>query len=288
MQWKALALALLVEHGSAQQFSMMRFGCSQLTIDRIDPLVNGGQIPGPHMHQIVGGNSFNATMDPATHDLPTASSCTSCTFSEDFSNYWTAVLYFRARNGTFMRVPQFPSQGISASGGILVYYIPPYDGHSKVTAFKPGFRMLVGRRVAELGRRQLREEGVPPLHAGDGGREQRGVRGARHRGAAQGAVRRRHSDRHHVSPLAGTGRTRIPRTTGPIWPIRPRGPSTTAVPAQQRIPLKVPQVMYEVMWKVSGRFSFWPVGRVRRPSWWTAAGRSCVGLTQLRRGMNEC
>ncbi len=83
-------------------------------------------------------------MDPATHDLPTVSTCTSCTFSEDFSNYWTAVLYFRARNGTFIRVPQFASHGIKASGGILVYYIPPYDGKSKVTAFKPGFRMLVG------------------------------------------------------------------------------------------------------------------------------------------------
>ena len=82
-------------------------------------------------------------MDPATHDLPTESTCTSCTFSEDFSNYWTAVLYFRARNGTYKRVPQSVSEGLKADGGITVYYIPPYDG-KKVVAFKPGFRMLVG------------------------------------------------------------------------------------------------------------------------------------------------
>jgi hypothetical protein len=123
---------------------MLRFQCSQLVVDRIDPLVNPGTIPSPHLHQIVGGNSFNASMDPATHDLITASTCTSCTFTEDFSNYWTAVLYFRARNGTFKRVPQAPNQGLRGNGGITVYYIPSSDTGTKVTAFKPGFRMLVG------------------------------------------------------------------------------------------------------------------------------------------------
>jgi hypothetical protein len=123
---------------------MLRFQCSQLAVDRLDPLVNPGTIPSPHLHQIVGGNSFNASMDPATHDLPTVSTCTSCTFSEDFSNYWTAVLYFRARNGTFKRVPQMASQGLQGNGGITVYYIPSTNNKSNVTAFKPGFRMLVG------------------------------------------------------------------------------------------------------------------------------------------------
>ncbi|KAI1141377.1 hypothetical protein F5Y05DRAFT_409932 [Hypoxylon sp. FL0543] len=148
MQWKALALALLVRHGSGQAFEMMRFSCSQLVIDRLDPLVNPGMVPSPHLHQIVGGNSFNASMDPADHDLPSLSTCTSCTFSEDFSNYWTAVLYFRARNGTYKRVPQFVSEGLRADGGITVYYIPASDTNTKVTAFKPGFRMLVGDAAA--------------------------------------------------------------------------------------------------------------------------------------------
>ncbi len=83
-------------------------------------------------------------MDPATHDLPTISTCTSCVFTEDLSNYWTAVLFFRARNGTYKRVPQLPEIGLRANGGITVYYIPPYRNVSTVTAFKPGFRMLVG------------------------------------------------------------------------------------------------------------------------------------------------
>ncbi|KAI1079022.1 hypothetical protein F5B20DRAFT_581749 [Whalleya microplaca] len=144
MQWKALGLALLVGHVSSQGLAMMRFSCSKLVVDRIDPLVNPGLIPSPHLHQIVGGNSFNASMDPATHDLPTDSTCTSCTFTEDFSNYWTAVLYFRARNGTFKRVPQSVSEGLDADGGITVYYIPSTDPQTTVTAFKPGFRMLIG------------------------------------------------------------------------------------------------------------------------------------------------
>ncbi|KAI1340603.1 hypothetical protein F5Y15DRAFT_414926 [Xylariaceae sp. FL0016] len=145
MQWKILTLALLVRYGSGQgAMPMMRFSCSQLVVDRLDPLVNPGLIPSPHLHQIVGGNSFNASMDPATHDLPSGSTCTSCTFSEDFSNYWTAVLYFRARNGTYKRVPQFASEGLRADGGITVYYIPAPDSKTSVTAFKPGFRMLVG------------------------------------------------------------------------------------------------------------------------------------------------
>ncbi|KAF2689108.1 hypothetical protein K458DRAFT_439541 [Lentithecium fluviatile CBS 122367] len=151
MQWKALALALFAEYVSGQtvppigQYPMLRFECSQLVVDRIDPLVNPGSIPSPHLHQIVGGNSFNATL---SHDLPSASTCTSCTFSEDFSNYWTAVLYFRARNGTFKRVPQFVSEGLTGNGGITVYYIPSSNKTQSVTAFKPGFRMLVGDSTA--------------------------------------------------------------------------------------------------------------------------------------------
>jgi hypothetical protein len=71
-------------------------------------------------------------MDPSK-----ASTCTSCTFSEDFSNYWTASLYFKARNGTFKRVPQMNNLGLSTNAGVTVYYIPPYDGKTKVTAPKP-------------------------------------------------------------------------------------------------------------------------------------------------------
>lgn len=69
-------------------------------------------------------------------DISKLATCTSCTFDQDFSNYWTANLYFRARNGTYKRVPQMANEAIgNANGGITVYYTAP--GPRTVTAFKP-------------------------------------------------------------------------------------------------------------------------------------------------------
>ncbi|PKS13140.1 hypothetical protein jhhlp_000482 [Lomentospora prolificans] len=160
MAWKTLMLvalvALLVENasgqtGAARGSTFLRFGCSQLVVERTDPLVNPGMIPTPHMHQIVGGDSFNITMDPTTIDPPATSRCTSCKMSEDFSNYWTASIYFRSpENGTFKRVPQMANGRLNGTlleqeGGLTVYYMRPFGGRNmKTTAFPPGFRMLTG------------------------------------------------------------------------------------------------------------------------------------------------
>ncbi|CAJ2511894.1 Uu.00g075190.m01.CDS01 [Anthostomella pinea] len=161
--------------GFDSTLTMLRFGCAQVVIDRLDPLVNPGVIPSPHVHQIVGGNGFNASM--TTGDVSATASCTTCAFSEDFSNYWTANMYFKARNGTYKRVPQLGAAYVlrlflsgprvlwvyssatantpllyrlqfgdnfstEISGGVLVYYVSAQPG--EITAFQPGFRMLVG------------------------------------------------------------------------------------------------------------------------------------------------
>ena len=81
-------------------------------------------------------------MDPANHDLAALSTCTSCQPSDDFSNYWTALLYFKARNGTYKRVPQKPNTGFEGQkGGMTVYYmqnqLADFQQLAKVTAFKP-------------------------------------------------------------------------------------------------------------------------------------------------------
>lgn len=128
-----LLLPLLIQLAASQE--LMRFGCSQLTIDQIDPLVEPGNVPSAHMHQIVGGNSFNASMTPAQLDPPTAATCTSCTYAEDFSNYWTASVYFKARNGTFKRVPQIVNLGLGVKAGMTIYYIRGYQASAKVTGF---------------------------------------------------------------------------------------------------------------------------------------------------------
>lgn len=62
------------------------------------------------VHQIIGGNAFNASMPSA--DISALASCTTCGPADDLSNYWTANLYFKARNGSYKRVPQVPNRQV--------------------------------------------------------------------------------------------------------------------------------------------------------------------------------
>lgn len=68
MLWQVLTLVALLaqdavaQTGSAKGSDFLRFGCSQLVVERIDPLVNPGVTPSTHTHQIVGGNAFNASV----------------------------------------------------------------------------------------------------------------------------------------------------------------------------------------------------------------------------------
>jgi len=53
----AVALALTAAAATPAS-ALLRFGCSQLTVVRVDPLVNPGASPSPHLHQIIGGVSL--------------------------------------------------------------------------------------------------------------------------------------------------------------------------------------------------------------------------------------
>lgn len=115
----------------------LRFGCATSSIQRLDPLVQPGVFPSSHVHQIVGGNAFNATMN---FDPSTKATCTTCTFSEDFSNYWTAAMYFKAPNGTYKRVQIMENDALPAgiNGGMTIYYTQQdfnSNGNQKITAF---------------------------------------------------------------------------------------------------------------------------------------------------------
>ncbi|GAB1314713.1 hypothetical protein MFIFM68171_04923 [Madurella fahalii] len=142
----SLALATAQVYVPKYSPASLKMSCSQLVVDRIDPLVEPGATASSHLHQIVGGNSFNATMDPAD-DPAERSTCTTCTFADDFSNYWTGVLYFRARNGSYKRVKQLGSlfHEEARDGGTTVYYFPQdvEPQNVKIRAFMPGFRMQV-------------------------------------------------------------------------------------------------------------------------------------------------
>ena len=53
MLWSSLAALALIGPASAT----IRFSCSQLVTQRLDPLVDPGVAPTSHLHQIVGGVS---------------------------------------------------------------------------------------------------------------------------------------------------------------------------------------------------------------------------------------
>lgn len=83
-------------------------------------------------------------MDPNSINPPEKSTCTSCIYTEDASNYWTASIYFRSpENGTFKRVPQKANGRLNGTllpqeGGLTVYYMRPFSGNNKkTTVFKP-------------------------------------------------------------------------------------------------------------------------------------------------------
>ncbi|KAI1651705.1 uncharacterized protein F4817DRAFT_355745 [Daldinia loculata] len=223
MQWRSLAAlaALQLAHDVAYAQQMMRFSCPKLTIERLDPLVSPGMEQSPHMHQVGGGNSFRASMPPVDFDPVKESTCTSCTFAEDFSNYWTANLFFRARNGTLKRVPQLVNMGLKADGGLTVYYIPPYDGKTNVTAFKPGFRMLVGDpmlRQAEGQQRQICHRCFSTINQVPFG----------------------------GAPCTGDDTASLPPGIHVAYPET--GSSESGGPCPASHPVKLPQLMYEVIW----------------------------------------
>ncbi|KAG6358920.1 hypothetical protein INS49_012440 [Diaporthe citri] len=142
MKWLSAAALSLVAPVQAG----LRFQCSTLTIQRLDPVVQPGAVPASHVHHIVGGNAFNATMEG---DVGARATCTTCEMSEDFSNYWTAVLYFKhPTNGSYHRVPVIPVNpgnldGYSGTkGGLTVYYsqtdlIRDDIAHQPVKTFPP-------------------------------------------------------------------------------------------------------------------------------------------------------
>jgi hypothetical protein len=161
MKW----FSLLLQAGLSQ--AAIRFGCATVSVQRLDPLVEPGNIPSSHVrkavhpsakapvntlkvHQIVGGNAFNATM---TGDIGEQGDCTTCAYTENHSNYWTASMYFRHENGSYKRVPQYPNAQLGTlgnnatdiKGGMTVYYTnKDFDsnGDEFITAFKPVSRTL--------------------------------------------------------------------------------------------------------------------------------------------------
>jgi len=246
MKLFSLALALVAPSQAA-----LRFGCSTLTIQRLDPIVEPGLTPSTHLHQIVGGNAFNANM---TGDVGEEGSCTTCTFSEDFSNYWTAVMFFKHPNGTYKRVPLMQNTALpnGVNGGMTVYYTQESfssNGKQKITSFKPGFRMTVG---SPAGKSSGRNAGLRFVCL-----ETKGTRFPELTDFPKNACKGGIMTVHHF-PACWDGKnldspdhqSHMYDTTKAAF--QPSGPC----PASH--PVRVPQVAYETLWDTTQFNSMWP------------------------------
>ncbi|KAF2971829.1 hypothetical protein GQX73_g1735 [Xylaria multiplex] len=157
--------------------------------------------------------------------------------------------YFRARNGTYKRVPQFVSEGLRADGGITVYYIPSPNANEKVTAFKPGFRMLVGDAAARTPgpARKVCHRCMPKT--GDNSNINCGAPDSQFlpKGPCEGGIRSVITfptcwDGKNTDSIDHMSHVAYPNSSYNDVMVGAYG----TCPASH--PVKIPQVMYEVMW----------------------------------------
>ena len=91
----------------------------------------------PKNHQLTALSPTDFGSDSTFESLQQAN-CTSCEIQDDKSAYWTPLLYYQHKNGSFEEVP---------NGGMVIYYLGRGDNKT-LTAFPPGFRMVSGNVAA--------------------------------------------------------------------------------------------------------------------------------------------
>ncbi|KAK0639808.1 hypothetical protein B0T16DRAFT_395468 [Cercophora newfieldiana] len=255
----ALALVAPVHAG-------LRFGCSTLTIQRLDPVVEPGTVGTAHLHHIVGGNAFNATMEG---DVGERGTCTTCEMAEDFSNYWTAVMYFKHPvNGSYIRVPVVNNAALArgTTGGMTVYYTQ-HDFNTddlknqKITAFKPGFRMTVGNPTWKSGEKNigLRYNCLTTLI-------NRGAEMAdfptRKCAAGIFAV-------HHFPACWDGKNLDSPDHQSHMYNSKVREGFVNAPKCPSSHPVRMPQVTYETVWDTTKFNSMWDPAKDKQPFVWS-------------------
>jgi hypothetical protein len=247
----------------------LRFPCSTLTVQRLDPVVEPGNSPSAHVHHIVGGNAFNASM---TGDVGERASCTTCQMAEDFSNYWTAQLYFKhPTNGSYHRVPTVPVQPLlggsnGAQGGLTVYYTQ-FDlnkdnlKQQPIKAFPPGFRMTVGSPTS-----------TTKAHLGLSYQCQTG--------SSRGTIQTSMPDKpcaggifttHHFAPCWDGKNLDSPDHQSHMYNTVNTDYFNNAPACPSSHPVRVPQVTFEITWDTTKFNSMWPSGAAN-PFVWSFEG----------------
>lgn len=131
-------LAALATRANAEGYFTIGMGMP-VAIERVDPLLAAGQVSN-HVHSIIGGNAFQATMDFATTQTST---CSTNPIRDDLSNYWMPALYFKdPKDGSFTRVPELPYHKIYYKFGTGAGQPDP-----ERSEFPSGFRMITGNAM---------------------------------------------------------------------------------------------------------------------------------------------
>ena len=132
-------LATLAAHVVARSPFFIASSVAPVVVERVDPLQSAGK-PSNHVHSVVGGNAFAATMDFARTQT---SDCSTVNVKADKSNYWMPALYYKSpHNGSFIRVPDRPYRPIyyryGGSGDVL---------DTERSEFPQEFRMITGNAM---------------------------------------------------------------------------------------------------------------------------------------------
>ena len=131
-------VAALAARADADAFFTIGMGMP-VAIERVDPLLAAGQVSN-HVHAVLGGNAFQASMDFATTQK---SICSTNPVRDDLSNYWMPALYFQdPKDGTFTRVPENPFHKIYYKFGTHANVPDP-----EMSEFPSGFRMITGNAM---------------------------------------------------------------------------------------------------------------------------------------------
>ncbi|KAI5812158.1 hypothetical protein BZA77DRAFT_359753 [Pyronema omphalodes] len=113
--------------------AFFRMPCAgPLILERSDPIVNPGAVS-THLHNVVGANAFNFTMN---YKDAVSATCSTCKAKADKSNYWIPNLFVKAKNGSFHNVN---------NGGATIYYLQRRGSpDEELIPFPEGFRMVAG------------------------------------------------------------------------------------------------------------------------------------------------
>ena len=127
MYFQRLFLLVLLTKSSFPKFVLPM---KVLISTRLDPIYGSGSIGG-HVHNIAGGNRFNATFNA---EYLLSSTCTTSPITVDKSSYWAPALYF-------MNVTTTTTTFTRLLSTYNIWYIP--NGPNP-KAFPPGLEMVVG------------------------------------------------------------------------------------------------------------------------------------------------